>query len=84
MIYKPAIEYPYAARKAGITGSGVVAVEIDNATGKVTRAYMLKSTGSRILDDAALSAFRNARFAGTFHAPVKIPITFGGRPPRRH
>jgi TonB family protein len=56
MIYKPPIEYPYEARKRGITGRGVIALEIDKATGTVTKAYMLKSTGSRILDDAAMSA----------------------------
>ena len=80
MIYKPRIEYPYEARKRGITGSGIVAVEIDKATGTVTKAYMLKSTGSRILDDAAVSAFRTAKFAGDFRSPVKIPIQFGGVP----
>jgi TonB family protein len=79
MIYKPRIEYPYEARKAGITGRGVVALEIDKATGTVTKAYMLKSTGSRILDDAAISAFRTAKFAGAIHS-VKIPIQFGGVP----
>jgi TonB family protein len=56
------------------------AVEIDKATGTVTKAYMLKSTGSRILDDAAISAFRTAKFAGDFRSPVKIPIQFGGVP----
>ena len=79
MIYKPPIVYPYEARKAGITGSGVVAVEIDKK-GNVTKAYMLKSTGSRILDDAAISAFRQAKFAGNFRSPTKIPIQFGGVP----
>jgi TonB family protein len=79
MIYKPRIEYPYEARRAGITGSGVVAVDVDYATGKVKRAYMLKSTGSSILDDAAMSSFREAKFLpGTFESPIKIPISYTG------
>src|SRR5258708_1802175 len=82
MIWKPHIDYPAEARRAGITGSGVVAVEVDCVTGKVTRAYMLKSTGSVILDDAAMSAFRQAKFLpGSFGSPIRIPISFGGRPP---
>lgn len=83
MIYKPFIDYPYKARRAGITGSGVVAVDVEHVTGKVVRAYMLKSTGSSILDDAAISAFRQAKFLpGSFDSPIKIPISFGGRPPK--
>jgi TonB family protein len=85
MIYKPPITYPYKARREGIKGSGVVALEVDYVSGKVTRAFMLKSTGSAILDDAALSAFRKAKFLpGSFENPIKIPITFGGVPPQRH
>ena len=84
MIYKPVIDYPYEARRAGITGSGIVAVDVDYATGKVTRAYMLKSTGSSVLDRAAMSSFREAKFLpGTFESPIKIPISYGGKPPRR-
>jgi outer membrane biosynthesis protein TonB len=40
MIYKPRIEYPLEARRAGITGRGIVAVDVDYETGVVTRAYM--------------------------------------------
>jgi TonB family protein len=79
MVYKPLIDYPSKARRARITGSGIVALEVDYATGTVTRAYMLKSTGSSILDDAAMSSFRKAKFLpGTFKNPIKIPITYGG------
>jgi TonB family protein len=79
MIYKPAIDYPSEARRPRITSSGIVALDVDYATGTVTRAYMLKSTGSPILDDAAMSSFRKAKFLpGTFKSPIKIPITYGG------
>ncbi|MFN2623986.1 MAG: energy transducer TonB [Chthoniobacterales bacterium] len=78
-IWKPRIDYPLEAQRAGIRGSGVIAVDVDYKTGLVTRAYMLKSSGSRILDEAALSAFRRAKFAGNFKSPVKIPFQFGGQ-----
>ena len=85
MTYKPFIDYPAAARRAGITGRGVVAVEVDYVTGTVTRAYMLKTTGSDILDRAAMAAFRRARFLpGSFDSPIRIPIQFGGDPMQTH
>lgn len=81
MIFKPRIEYPYEARRNRITGSGILVVEVDRATGKVTGASMAPSTGSAVLDEAALSAFRQARFTPGTRSPIKIPITFtvGGK-----
>lgn len=81
--FGPRPDYPYEARRQRITGSGVIMMEVDRGTGKVTEAHMLLSTGSVILDDAALYAFRRWRFMpGTTASPVKIPITFtmGGLP----
>lgn len=67
--------YPYEARRAHITGSGVVAIEID-PTGKVVSCHMDPSTGNVELDRAALIAFRQWRFKpGTFPR-IKIPIRF--------
>jgi TonB family protein len=69
-------EYPYEARRAHITGRGVVAIEIDTSTGKVVSCHMDPSTGNVELDRAALIAFRQWRFKpGTFPR-VKIPIRF--------
>ena len=79
----PRPEYPYEARRSLITGTGVVVVEVDPPTGKVTRAYMAQSTGSRLLDDAALSAFRRWEFTPGTVARMRTPITFtmfNGRP----
>jgi len=60
-------------------GSGVVMVEVDETTGQVTSAKMEKSTGYKILDDAALEAFSRWRFRpGTVHK-VTIPINFTHR-----
>jgi TonB family protein len=58
----PRPEYPYEARVKRITGHGVVLLTIDVQTGNVTDAIMAESTGSPILDNAAVSAFRRWRF----------------------
>jgi TonB family protein len=78
----PRPDYPYEARRQRITGSGIVIMEIDRATGKVTEARMLLSTGSAILDDAALYAFRRWQFKAGTPGPIKVPIAFttGGPP----
>ncbi len=68
--------YPWEARRARITGSGGVAIEIDPSTGKVVSCHMDPSTGYVELDRAALIAFRQWRFKpGTFPR-IKIPIRF--------
>jgi TonB family protein len=69
-------EYPYEARVRRITGSGIAVMKIDRATGNVTSCEMAVSTGSRILDDAALAAFRTFRFKPGGPAMAKCPITF--------
>lgn len=75
MTYKPHIEYPYEARRSKITGSGVIVVSV-GPSGEVTEASMGVSCGNAILDNAATSAFRRARFNPGTAPRVKIPITF--------
>ncbi len=75
MVFKPNIQYPYEAKRARATGSGVVVVSV-NASGGVTSATMGKSTGHAVLDNAATSAFRSARFKPGTVPQVRIPITF--------
>jgi TonB family protein len=75
-ISAPRPEYPYEARRAGITGAGVVVLKVDVGTGKVTSALMAQSTGSIILDGAALGAFRQWRFKPGTVNKVRIPIRF--------
>lgn len=75
MIYKPPVTYPYEARKSKTTGSGVIVVSVD-ASGSATSARMGQSTGSPVLDNAATTAFRRARFRPGTAPTVKIPITF--------
>jgi TonB family protein len=75
MIFKPNIQYPYEARRSKITGSGTIVVSV-GADGSVTDASMGVSCGNAILDNAATSAFRRARFKPGTVPRVKIPITF--------
>ncbi|HEV2094896.1 MAG TPA: energy transducer TonB [Chthoniobacterales bacterium] len=75
MTFKPPIAYPYEARRSKTTGSGVILVSVGSG-GEVTDASMGQSTGSPILDNAATTAFRRARFKPGTVPKVKIPITF--------
>ena len=73
--YAPRPQYPYEARSRHVVGSGVCVVEV-SPSGSATGASMASSTGNPILDNAALSAFRQWRFKPGSVSKVKIPITF--------
>jgi TonB family protein len=75
-LYSPHPQYPYEARSRRITGSGVCVVDVDPGSGNVTSASMATSIGSPILDNAAVSAFRQWRFRPGTVSKVRIPITF--------
>ena len=72
----PRLEYPYEARRARVTGSGVALLTIDPATGYVTEVSMSRSTGNAVLDNAAISGFRRWRFKPGTVSKVQAPITF--------
>ena len=72
----PRPEYPYEARRQKIMGDGVVAITIDPETGHVINVSMSRSTGSPVLDNAALSGFRRWRFKPGTVSTVTCPITF--------
>jgi periplasmic protein TonB len=72
----PRPHYPYEVRSRHITGRGVCVVEVDAGSGSVTSASMASSIGNPILDNAALSAFRQWRFKPGSVSKVRIPITF--------
>jgi periplasmic protein TonB len=74
--YAPRPQYPYEARSRKITGSGVCVVTVDTGSGSVTDASMAQSIGNPILDNSAVSAFRQWRFKPGTVSKVKIPITF--------
>ena len=72
----PRPEYPYEARRQKITGSGIVAMTVDPATGRVTEASMWQSTGNAYLDNAAITGFRRWRFKPGTAFRIKSPITY--------
>lgn len=74
--FGPKPDYPYEARAKKLTGSGVCVVTVDPGSGNVVSAEMAQSTGSPILDNSALSAFRRWRFKPGALSKAKIPVTF--------
>ena len=67
--------YPYAARDQHLEGLGLYRLNI-RPDGTVASVTVLKSTGHRLLDEAAVDAFGQWRFRpGALHA-LRIPINF--------
>lgn len=67
--------YPYEARRRGITGTGIYVVDLDRQ-GRVTAVHVGASTGSRILDNAALEALKHWRFEPGSPPRLKMPFTW--------
>lgn len=72
----PRLEYPYEARRQRITGSGIAALTVEPVSGSVTNVIMEVSTGSPVLDNAAVTGFRRWRFKPGTVSKVKLPITY--------
>jgi len=72
----PRLEYPYEARRQKISGSGIVVITVDSVSGSVTNVVMETSTGSPLLDNAALTGFRRWRFKPGTISRVRSPITY--------
>jgi TonB family protein len=72
----PLPEYPYQAKHANVTGSGVCVMLVDVASGKVTNAMMAQSTGNAILDKVTTETFRRWRFKPGSVSQVRVPITY--------
>ena len=69
-------EYPLRARQQRLEGRGILEAHVDLGTGRVTSAEMIKSTGHKILDDAALTAFCQWRFKPGSVRQFRTPITY--------
>jgi len=72
----PLPEYPYQAKRAHITGSGVCVMKIDTASGNVTSAIMAESTGDDILDKVTIKTFQRWRFKPGTVSRVRVPISY--------
>ena len=75
-LHAPLPDYPYEARRSRITGEGVAILSVDSASGQVTGVSMAQSTGSPVLDHAALAGLRRWRFRPGTPAQVRCPITY--------
>jgi len=75
-LYAPHPNYPYEARRSGTTGSGIAQLTVNSAAGNVVDVRMAQSTGSPILDNATVSAFRRWRFKPGVASNVDVPITY--------
>jgi TonB family protein len=74
-IYAPRPNYPKDAQGRRPTGSGIVMMEVDKKTGLVKSTRMEKSTGNKLLDEAALQAFSQWRFKPGSVSRIHCPIT---------
>jgi TonB family protein len=72
----PMPQYPYEAKRAHVTWSGVCVMTVDAASGNVTGAVMEQSTGNGILDKVTTEAFRKWRFKRGMVSQVRIPISY--------
>lgn len=75
-IVAPPPRYPLDAQGQRPMGHGVVLMEIDVETGRVKSVKIHKSTGHKILDEAAIQAFRRWRFKPGTPRFVHSPISF--------
>jgi TonB family protein len=64
------------AKQRFITGSGLISIEVEPKSGRVIHVRMAKSTGSAVLDEAAVNSFRKAHFKPGTAPRLEIPISY--------
>ncbi len=70
--YRPQPQYPVQARVRHVSGHGFFVLRVMIQTGVVKDVQVDQSTGSPILDSAAISAFKQWRFKPGALSPTKI------------
>jgi len=75
-MYAPRPNYPYEARRGGITGSGIAQLTVNPEFGDVIDARMAQTTGSTILDNATVETLRRWRFKPGVASNINVPITY--------
>jgi TonB family protein len=76
MLSMPRPTYPVEARQRHITGKGICDIVFRPETGTVTHVTVLQSTGSKLLDDAAVKAFSRWRARPGKISHARVPFTF--------
>jgi protein TonB len=76
-VYRRPAEYPRLAQQAGITGTVIMYVVVDEK-GNVIKAEVYKSSGTVSLDEAALRAAYKCKFKPGIQngRPVKVGVTY--------
>jgi TonB family protein len=69
-------EYPYQDRARHNQGVGLFRLTLDLQTGAVMNVSVIRSTGFRTLDDAAITAFRKWQWKSGKWKLIEMPITF--------
>jgi TonB family protein len=75
VLYAPHFEYPLAARKQHLEGSGLFEIHI-NPDGSVASIGILRTTGYNVLDAAAIAGFRQWRFRPHTLPTVRMPVQY--------
>jgi TonB family protein len=76
-IYAPLPEYPAEARARNLEGDGMFVLHLDQKKGTVMYVTVEKSTGYRVLDNAAIDSLKRWKFIRNIDVPmVKVPFTF--------
>ena len=78
-ISAPLPNYPYEARRAHATGTGICVITVDTVSGNVTSATMTESTGNALLDKITTDTFGTWRFKPGTVSQVQVPITYSVR-----
>jgi TonB family protein len=75
--YAPLPEYPAEARARNLEGDGMFLLHLDQKKGTVRSVSVEKSTGYRLLDNAAIDSLKRWKFIRNIDVPmVKVPFTF--------
>ena len=69
-------DYPAEAQAQGLTGTGVFVLHVNQRSGRVASVEVGRSTGHKVLDQAAVAKFSNLRFKPDTVSRVKIPVEF--------
>ena len=72
--------YPYEARKARLSGSGIFDLKFDYETGHLREIHIVKSTGQSMLDGHAIGALKLWKAKPRSIHTLRIPITFTLKP----
>jgi periplasmic protein TonB len=81
VVYAPKLVWPPVALQQHLSGQGVYVIDLDSGIPYDVR--VVRSTGHKILDDAAIETLRKWRFRRVVTG-VTIPITFGSTKKRTH